>query len=186
MSLCPANSFPLSVVAVCSNVSLLKKNDTNAAAVRKHNASDGCFHTPEPQLSNFRTAIHPAYPSIFIIDDDNRAAATDFHTANHSIIRSPNLPATPQRHTIPPHSSHNLSPIPHRQNQPPFHHDEIKTQKNKTPSFFSRSSIFSQTVIKQYLAKSSNTRNISMRQLPADNPQATRPKGLKSVNFKPH
>ena len=53
----------------------------------------------------------------------------------------------------------------------------------KTPSFFNRSSIYLQLVVRQLVAKPSNTRKISMRKLSTENSQATKLKELKIVNL---
>ena len=52
----------------------------------------------------------------------------------------------------------------------------------KTPSFFNRSSIYLQLVVRQLIAKPSNTRKISMRKLSTENSRAMKLKGLKIVN----
>ena len=52
----------------------------------------------------------------------------------------------------------------------------------KTPSFFSRSLRFLQTVTRQYITKPSNTPKISMRRSRQKNSQATKLKELKIVN----
>ena len=53
----------------------------------------------------------------------------------------------------------------------------------KTPSFFNRSSIYLQLVVRQLIAKPSNTRKISMRKLSTENSQAMKLKELKIVNL---
>ena len=52
----------------------------------------------------------------------------------------------------------------------------------KTPSFSGRSSMYLQLVVRQLIAKPSNTRKISMRKLSTENSRAMKLKGLKIVN----